>query len=97
MYKKNENIINSYLYNNLNTHKDIIHTPEETDTIYTNNKLYSYNYINSIINKKIKNHIHSTNTIKKTYLINKFCPITYINVINFLFIKFIIFNSIPVI
>jgi len=71
MYKKNENSINSYLYNNLNTHKDIIHTPEETDTIYTNNKQYSYNYINSIINNKLKNHIHSTNTIKKTYLIHK--------------------------
>ena len=71
MYKQNENSINSYLYNNLNTHKDIIHTPEETDTIYTNNKLYSYNYINSIINNKLKNHIHSTNTIKKTYIIHK--------------------------
>ena len=68
MYKKNDTIINTYMYNTLNTNN--------TDIIYTNNEIYSYNYINSLINNKLDNKLdnkvkNNINTINQKKSINK--------------------------
>ena len=81
----------------LNTKKKITQCMALSIHYRIEQQFYFWDLLN--INEEEKKEIiyHRNNTVIKTDLINKFCPITYINLIIFFFIKFIIFNSVPVI